>query len=497
LTLRYKGGKEPDKAPRARGRHGQKQMNRHDSRQESLREKRLSLRRCIRILCGTMQAAAVWSLLATALPQDARAQGAAPVLLRDQEIEDALHVFSRPVFEQAGLSPQTVRFILVQNDALNAFVAGGQNIFVHTGLILETDTPDELVGVIAHETGHIASGHLFRTREAIEDASLQALIAQVVGIAAAIGARSGEAGMAAAAAGATFAQRNILRHSRVQESSADQAGLRYLQDARLPVEGLARFMEKLAAQELLPESQQSEYVRTHPLTRDRIDFLQDAIARQRRPGSIPPEWNDLHARMKAKIFGYLFPERAVRDTDTSVPARYGRAIALYRRAQTKDALALLDQLIGEEPKNPWFLELKGQILFESGRIEESLAPLARAAEYAPHSGLIRTAYAHALLETRENRTARTQQAAEELQRALRAEPRSAHIHRLLATAYGRQGKEGLSRVHLAEQAALRGDAPTARREATLAQRHLPEKSAAWLRAQDILDLIGKKDRKKD
>jgi len=427
----------------------------------------------------------------------ARAQMPSLTLLRDQEIEDTLHEFSRPVFEQAGLSPQTVRFILVQNDALNAFVAGGQNIFIHSGLILETETPDELIGVIAHETGHIASGHLFRTREALEDARMQALIAQVIGIAAAIGARSGEAGMAATVAGTSIAQQSMLRHSRVQESSADQAGLRYLQDSRLPIEGFARFMEKLSSQELLPESQQSEYVRTHPLTRDRIDFLQNAIEKQRRAGSMPAEWDDLHARMKAKLLGYLFPERAVRDMGASVPSRYGRAIALYRRSQTKDALALLEQLIKEEPKNPWFHELKAQILFEGGRIEEAIPPYARAVEHAPDSGLIRTAYAHALLESRENRSARTEQAAQELQRALRREPRSAHIHRLLATAYGRQGKEGLSRLHLAEQAALRGDTPTARREATLAQRHLPEKSAAWLRAQDILDLIGKKNKKKD
>lgn len=417
------------------------------------------------------------------------------LLIRDQEIENTLRLMSRPIFQQAGLSPQNVRFILVQDDALNAFVAGGQNIFIHTGLILETGTPDELVGVIAHETGHIAGGHLLRTREAIEDMSLQALLAQVVGLAAALGAKSGDAAMAAAAAGQTLAQRNILRHSRVQESAADQAGLRYLQDSNLPVEGLARFMEKLGAQELLPESQQSEYVRTHPLTRDRIDFLQDAIARQRRAGTVPDEWHDKHTRMKAKLNGYLFPERAVRETGTDIPARYGRAIALYRRAQTKNALAELDSLLAQEPKNPWFHELKGQILFEGGRIDESLPVLAKAVEYAPESGLIRTAYAHALLESPTDKANRPVQAIRELQRAQRIEPQSVLIQRLLATAYGRMGNEGMSRLHLAEQAALRGQREQARREATLAQKHLPKNSAAWLRAQDILDVLSKKGQK--
>lgn len=430
-------------------------------------------------------------------PAPLQAQSGGMTLIRDQEIEDTLRLFSRPIFQQAGLSPQNVRFILVQNDTLNAFVAGGQNIFLHTGLILETGTPDELIGVIAHETGHIASGHLFRTREAIEDVSMQALLAQIIGLAAAIGTGSGDVGMASVAAGQTFAERSILRHSRVQESSADQAGLRYLQDSGMPIEGLARFMEKLASQELLPESQQVEYVRTHPLTRDRIDFLQNAISKQRHGGSLPEGWQDKHLRMKAKLLGYLYPERAVQDTGTSIPARYGRAIAFYRRAQTKDALALIDGLIRDEPKNPWFYELKGQILFEGGRIDEALPVWRAAVQYAPDSGLIRTAYAHALLESREDREGNARRAIDELQRALRSEPQSIMIQRLLAMAYGRLGQEGLSRLHLAEQAALRGNKSDARREALLAQRHLPEKSAAWLRAQDILDVVGKNDKKKD
>ncbi len=434
----------------------------------------------------------------TAHPPMAAAQSSSSmIIIRDQEIEDGLRMMSRPIFQQAGLSPQNVRFVLIQNDTLNAFVAGGQNIFLHTGLILETATPDELVGVIAHETGHIAGGHLMRTREAVEDMSMQALVAQIIGMAAALGGGSGDAAMAAAAAGQTFAQRTIMRHSRVQESSADQAGLRYLQDAGLPVEGLERFMEKLASQELLPESQQTEYVRTHPLTRDRIDFLQNAISKQRRPGALPAGWEDKHARMKAKLYGYLFPERAVRETGTDIPSRYSRAIALYRRSQTKDALAELESLIKAEPKNPWFYELKGQILFEGGKIDESLPVLANAVQYAPDSGLIRTAYAHALLESQTDKQTRTQQAVGELQRALRTEPQSIIVQRLLATAYGRLGNEGMSRLYLAEQAALRGQREQARREATLAQKHLPAKSASWQRAQDILDLIGKKDKNKD
>lgn len=446
-----------------------------------------------RLLSRLALVVAVCVPLLTSAP--AAAQGLS--VIRDQEIEDTLHLFSRPVFIEAGLTPASVRFVLVQNSTLNAFVAGGQNIFLHTGLILETDNADELIGVIAHETGHISSGHLIRTQAAIEDMTIQAILANVLGLAAAVGAKSGEAAVAAAMAGRTFAERGILRHSRIQESSADQAGVRFLEAARLPVGGFLSFMEKLASQELLPESQQTEYIRTHPLTRDRIDFLKNTLQTHKTTSALPDGWVEKHARMKAKLFGYLFPEQAVRDMGDSIPSRYGRAIALYRRGQTRDALPVMDSLIQQEPANPWFQELKAQVLFESGRIDDAIPLYAEAVRLAPRSALIRTAYAHALLETRTDKDKRQNMAIEQLQRSLSIEPLSAQSHRLLAIAYGRQGKEGMSRLHLAEAAVLRNKMDDAAREAVLAQRNLPAKSAAWLRAQDILDVVSRNEKKKN
>ena len=416
--------------------------------------------------------------------------------IRDQETEDALHLFSRPIFQQAGLSPSSVRFILVEDDSLNAFVAGGQNIFVHTGLLLETAELSELLGVIAHETGHIASGHLFRTQMAVDDITMQSMLINILGLAAAIGTGGKGAG-AAMTAGSTFAQRSFLKHSRVQESSADQSGVRYLKDAHLPMEGFLSFMEKLSSQELLPESQQSEYVRTHPLTRDRIDFLQTTVNSQRSKGQVPPAWIETNKRIRAKLFGYLFPERAVNNTGTDIADRYGRAIALYRRGRTAEALTEMDKLLGAESRNPWFHELKGQILFENGRVAESVEPLKNAVTYAPHSGLLRVAYAHALLESRKGDDATLKEAVDQLKPSLRSEPYQTRTHRLLATAYGRMGDEGMSHLHLAEEAYIRGNFSFARREVVLAQKSLPKNSPAWLRADDIMAEIRKKDQKKN
>jgi predicted Zn-dependent protease len=416
--------------------------------------------------------------------------------IRDQETEDALHLFSRPIFQQAGLSPSAVRFILVEDDSLNAFVAGGQNIFIHTGLLLETTDIAELLGVIAHETGHIASGHLFRTQMAVDDITMQSMLINILGLAAAIGAGSGDAAGAAMTAGSTFAQRSFFKHSRVQESSADQSGVRYLKDAHLPLEGFLSFMGKLSSQELLPESQQSEYVRTHPLTRDRIDFLQNTVDGQRSKGQVPPEWIDIHARLRAKLYGYLFPERAINNTGADIASRYGRTIALYRRGRTAEALAETDKLIAAENKNPWFYELKGQILFENGNVSEAVAPYKNAVTYAPHSGLLRQAYAHALLESKGGDKA-LQEAVEQLKTSLRTEPYQARTHRLLATAYGRLGDKGMSHLHLAEEAYIRRNFSFARREIVLAQKTLPKNSPAWLRAEDIMAEIRKKDQKKN
>jgi predicted Zn-dependent protease len=416
--------------------------------------------------------------------------------IRDQETEDALQLFSRPIFQQAGLSPSAVRFILVEDDSLNAFVAGGQNIFIHTGLLLETTDIAELLGVIAHETGHIASGHLFRTQMAVDDITMQSMLISILGLAAAIGAGSGDAAGAAMSAGSTFAQRSFFKHSRVQESAADQSGVRYLKDAHLPLEGFLSFMGKLSSQELLPESQQSEYVRTHPLTRDRIDFLQTTVDGQRAKGQVPPEWIDAHERLRAKLYGYLFPERAINNTGADIASRYGRTIALYRRGRTAEALAETDKLIAAENKNPWFYELKGQILFENGNVSEAVAPYKNAVTYAPHSGLLRQAYAHALLESKGDDKA-LQEAVEQLKTSLRTEPYQARTHRLLATAYGRLGDKGMSHLHLAEEAYIRRNLSFARREIVLAQKTLPKNSPAWLRAEDIMAEIRKKDQKKN
>ncbi|MDE1151853.1 MAG: M48 family metalloprotease [Micavibrio sp.] len=437
------------------------------------------------------------AFVATAAP--ARAAGGMEVI-RDQEIEQDLRTFCRPIFDQAGVSPEAVRFILISQNELNAFVAGGQNIFIFTGLILATDNPAELVGVVAHETGHIAHGDLFRMKEEIRNVSLETLLMSVLGIAAAAGASSGDAGAAVLSGASTYGLRDILRHSRAAESAADQAGVRFLEESHLPVSGFLSFMEKLKDQELLPESQQSQYVQTHPLTQDRINFLENMVAQSGAQNyQTPAAWTDMHARMKAKLLGYLFPDRMLQDKGTSIASQYGRVIATYRQGRADAALNMLDPLLKAEPKNPYFYELRGQILFEHARVDDAVAAYAKAVSYAPSAGLIRSAYGHALLESKTDTTARTAEAVRQFETALQTETRDPSIHRFLAIAYGKQGNEGASRLHMAEEALMQNKLEFAVRNAKLAKAALSKNSAGWQRADDILDTAFKarKDQKKD
>ncbi len=448
-----------------------------------------------RVFSAFLLSLLVFSLVMPSGPAKAQA----PVIIRDTEIEDILKLWAEPVIKAAQLNPDAVKFILVQDPNINAFVAGGPNIFIFTGLITRSENPGEIIGVIAHELGHIRGGHLVRTRGAMQNASYESLIGTIVGIGAAVLTGEGGLGTAIAVGSQSSAMGRFLAFSRVQESSADQAALDYLERAQMSPKGLLSFMGKLEDQELLPSSQQSEYVRTHPLTRNRIDALSAGLKRSAYPETkSPPEWQEQHERMLAKLIGFISPEQVIwkySDRDQSIAADYARAIAAYRQNQVDEALAKVDALLAREPDNPYFLELKGQMLVEFGKVREGLPSYKRAVEALPHSGLIRTAYAHALIESARDDKARLREAVKQLVRANKDEPRSTRVHRLLATAYGRLGQESEAKLHLAEEALLKGETAYAKRQAEVAAAGLEKDSNSWLRAQDILNFIEQRDEK--
>jgi len=409
-------------------------------------------------------------------------------LIRDAEVENTIRAYATPLFSAAGLKASDVKIFIVKDNTLNAFVAGGQKLFINTGLILNADSANQVIGVIAHETGHIAGGHLSRVHDALSKNSAASILAFVLGGAAALATGRGDVGAAVAAGGQSIALRNFLAYSRVQESSADHAAMKYLDATETSAEGLLQFMEKLGDQELLSPAQQDPYVRTHPLTRERIDALQHHVKTSSSSNTPePPRIAAMHARMKAKLFAFLNPIgrtlRRYKESDDSVPSRYARAIGRYREGKIDPAVKLIDSLIAEEPSNPYFHELRGQMLFESGRLHEALKSYGEAAKLLPSSDLIRRDLARAQMAFEQ--PALTDAAIVNLEAALAVDKEQSFTWRLLATAYGRKGDHGRSSIALAEEALLQDKPDIAEFHAGRAIGIFPQGSREWLQAEDI------------
>jgi len=415
------------------------------------------------------------------------AEAHAVSIIRDAEIENNIRALGTPLFARAGLEPSSVHVYLVNDPSLNAFVAGGQNIFVNTGLIMAADTPNQLVGVIAHETGHISGGHLARLQDALRGASAQNILAFVLGAAAAVAGAPG-AGQAITSGGVQVSQRTLLKYTRIQEATADQAAFNYLDDTGQSARGLLEFFEKLGDQEALLTASQDPYVRTHPLTRERIETVRAHV--ERSPYSDVPDTPAMlaaHARIHAKLWGFLkSPAQTYKrypSSDVSIPARYARAVAHHRQQRSEQAVAIIDTLIAELPDDPYFHELKGQVLLESGRPDDAVAPYARAVELLPGASLLRVGLGQAQVSARSDQY--VDGAIDNLSLASRLTPREPSVWRWLAMAYGRQGDIGMASLATAERYVLIGRMRDAVVQASRAEELLPAGSPSQLHAQDI------------
>jgi predicted Zn-dependent protease len=436
-----------------------------------------------RLMAAAVALAAVAGTVAEAAAQERRLS-----FIRDAEIEHTIRTFAEPIARTAGINPAAMDYYLVADRSMNAFVAGGQNMFLNTGTLVEAQDAAELIGVMAHEFGHVAGGHLVRGQDQLDRARRTALLSTLLGVAAAVAAGSSGAGAAVVAGGQGMAQRNFLAYTRQMETAADQAAVTYLDRVGITSEGLLAFMQRLEDQELLPESAQVEYVLTHPLTSSRIDFLENHVANSPRTGApLPAGWPDLFARSRAKLIGFMEPQRAMQlypATATDIPSYYGHTIALYRRGDFPGALARMDRLIDAEPQNPYFHELKGQMLLETGRAAEARPHYQRAADLAPDQPLILIALAQTKIQA--GGRADLDSAIEDLRRATdRPGGASPLAWRLLATAYGRTDRMGLAAVALAEEALVHGDREQAVAQARRALDLLPAGSPGHLRARDI------------
>lgn len=423
-------------------------------------------------------------LIATLVAQPAMAQS----ILRDAETEALLDEMSAPLIAAAGLNPRNVKVVLINDREINAFVAGGQYVYMHSGLIIEAANANEVQGVIAHELGHVAGGHIIRINEGIKTATGITLLSLLLG-AAAIAAGAGDAGAGILAAGQQAAIGKFLAFSRVQESSADQAGRSYLAAAGISGKGLISFFKKLQGIEFrLSIPQEDSYGRTHPLSGERVAILEEAVRAD-------PAWNRptdaaieaKFQRVKAKLQGFVNePQRTLIDypeSNLSVPARYARAYAWHRSAYPDKALAETDALLAIAPRDPYFLELKGQILLESGRPKEALPILREAVDRTNNQPLIAALFGHALIATEDE--SNFAEAAKVLRAAVAKDNENPFAWYQLGVVFDRQGDTARAAMASAERYHLQGQARLALANAEFAVKGLPQGSSDWIRAQDL------------
>ena len=421
-------------------------------------------------------------------------------IIRDAEIEQLMRDYTAPILKVAGLGHQNVQVVLINSRVFNAFVMDGRRIFINVGALYDAKTPNEVIGVLAHETGHMAGGHLSRLREQLANAQTASIIALLLGVGAMVGGAKaggsagsniGEIAPAAIQAPQEMIRRSLLSYVRAQEESADRAAVKFLNATGQSAKGMQDTFRRFVDDMLVVSSRVDPYQQTHPMPRERVQALEELV--KTNPywdKKDPPELQLRHDMMRAKLAGFLErPDAVARrypSTDTSLPARYARAIAAYRYGELSGALAQIDALIQAQPNNPYFYELRGQALLESAHPAQAVAPLRRAAALAPNAALIRIMLGQALVATGENRY--SDEAISLLRVAMQREPDAPEVYSQLAMAYGRKGDVAEADLASAQAALARGDMKTARELAARAKTRFPTGSPGWVRSDDIVGL---------
>ena len=439
---------------------------------------------------------AVSTSLAAVSP--AAAQGIS--FIRDAEIENLLKDYSRPIFKAAGLGSQNLSMRIVRHESFNAFVVDGRNVFINSGTLVQAKTPNEVIGVIAHETGHITGGHMAALRARIARDQTKSLLLTILGIGLMVGgavsgsdtAREvGGAGTGLMLGGNDILMRSLLSERRAQESAADQAGLRYLEATRQSGKGMLRTFENFAQQEYVSATYQDPFVRSHPVAAERLAQLRENVAKSPYvEAKDPPQLQLRHDMMRAKISGYLDRPQVLHNaypaTDNSLPARYARAIARNCSGKCTEAMADVDALIREKPDNPYFWELKGNLYYWNGKYAESIPALRKGLQLAGGAeGLMLAALAQSMLATED--ASLVDEAIAHLRRAIVLDGEYSSTHHQLAKALYKKGLFPQADLAAAQAHFIEGNVKQAQIFAKRAIAKLPRGSPEWIRAEDIIN----------
>jgi predicted Zn-dependent protease len=424
-------------------------------------------------------------------------QNKGPPVLRDTETEQLLREYTRPILRAAGLEKQNIQMVIINQSVFNAFVADGRRIFVNYGAILQSETPNQIIGVMAHETGHLAGGHLAKMREQMAQAQTQMIIAMLLGAGAMVaGAQGGGSNSGLANAGAAMfsapgeiIRRNLLSYVRQQEENADKAGVKFLNATGQSSRGMYETFKRFTDESLFAARGSDPYVQSHPMPAQRVAALEE-LARS------SPYWDKKddpalqlrHDMVRAKISAFMERQDTVYRrypmSNNSLPARYAHAITTYLHGDLRSALAQIDALIQQQPNNPYFHEVRGQALLEGGKPQEAIAPLRKAVQLSNNSPLIEMLLGQALVATGNN--AYTDEAINILRAAVARETEAPLGYMQLAMAYGRKGDYAQADLASAQAAFLRGDNKTARDLASRAKTRFAIGTPGWVKADDIV-----------
>ena len=419
-----------------------------------------------------------------------------PPILRDTESEQLLRDYTRPILRTAGLEKQNIQMVIINDSSFNAFVADGRRIFVNYGAMMQSETPNQIIGVLAHETGHLAGGHLAKLRERLAEAQTQMIIAMLLGAGAMVaGARSGgnngltNAGAAAVSAPGEVLRRTLLSYQRQQEENADRAGVKFLTATGQSAKGMYETFKRFTDESLFAARGADPYLQSHPMPADRVAALEQ-LARS------SPYWEKKddpalqlrHDMVRAKISAFMERQDTVYRryplSNNSLPARYARAITTYLHGDLRSALAQIDGLVQVQPNNAYFYELRGQALLEGGRPAEAIAPLRKAVQLSGNAPLIEILLGQALVAS--NNNAYTDEAIGILRAAVARESEAPIGYTQLAMAYGRKGDYAQADLAAAQAAFLRGDNKTARDLASRAKTRFAIGTPGWVKADDIV-----------
>jgi predicted Zn-dependent protease len=445
---------------------------------------------------GLIAVIAAAALALAPVPVARAEQQKGPPILRDTEAEQLLREYTRPILRAAGLEKQNIQIVIINDSAFNAFVADGRRIFVNYGAIMQSETPNQIIGVLAHETGHLAGGHLAKMREQLAQAQTQMIIAMLLGAGAMVaGARGGgnsglaNAGAAAVAGPQEMIRRTLISYVRQQEENADRAGVRFLTATSQSPKGMYETFKRFTNESLFAARGADPYLQSHPMPAERVAAL-EGLARS------SPYWDKKddpalqlrHDMMRAKISAFMERQDTVYRryplSNDSLPARYAHAISTYLHGDLRTALGMIDALIQVQPNNAYFYELRGQALLEGGKPAEAIAPLRKAVQLSNNAPLIEMLLGQALVAT--NNKAYTEDAIAILRAAVARETEAPLGYTQLAMAYGRKGDYAEADLASAQAAFLRGDNKTARELASRAKTRFAVGTPGWVKADDIV-----------